>query len=166
MKRVILAAWILLLALIAVVSFAAPQETRGVGIYLGDPSEDFAPLLVRDATTYWNLALHRPAFHSSSYDYNLTAQLVTAGIKDTKLPRRLATGTDLINNLELAQPALMVRLKAVRARSGDRILPVFYSDNYVSLMPGERRIVHTELMNADARGETPRTVVEGFNVAE
>jgi hypothetical protein len=62
-----------------------------------------------------------------------------------------------------AQPALMVRLKAVREKSGDRILPAIYSDNYVALMPGERRTIRTELANADARGESPRMVVEGFN---
>jgi hypothetical protein len=60
-------------------------------------------------------------------------------------------------------PALMVRVKAVRERSGDRILPVIYSDNYVALMPGERRTITTELRAADARGERPRIVVEGFN---
>ena len=73
--------------------------------------------------------------------------------------------TTMLHNAS-RQPALMVRLKAVRAKSGDRILPVFYSDNYVSLMPGERRTVRTELTDADSRGETPRIVVEGFNVAD
>jgi hypothetical protein len=63
-----------------------------------------------------------------------------------------------------AQPALMVRLKAVREKTGDRILPALYSDNYVALMPGERRTIHTELAHADTRGENPRMVVEGFNV--
>ena len=43
--------------------------------------------------TYQNLALLRPAYHSSSYDYNLTAQLVTDGIKDTQLPDWVATST-------------------------------------------------------------------------
>jgi hypothetical protein len=62
-----------------------------------------------------------------------------------------------------AQPALMVRLKAVREKSGDRILPAIYSDNYVALMPGERRTIGTELANADTRGERARIVVEGFN---
>jgi hypothetical protein len=61
------------------------------------------------------------------------------------------------------QPALMVRLKAVREKSGDRILPAIYSDNYIALMPGERCTVRTELENADTRGEAPRVVVEGFN---
>jgi hypothetical protein len=62
------------------------------------------------------------------------------------------------------QPALMVRLKAVRETSGDRILPAIYSDNYVALMPGEERVIRTELEAADARGEKPTIVIEGFNV--
>jgi hypothetical protein len=58
----------------------------------------------------------------------------------------------------------MIRLKAVREKSGDRILPAIYSDNYISLMPNEHRTLRTELKHADTRGETPRIVVEGFNV--
>jgi hypothetical protein len=61
-------------------------------------------------------------------------------------------------------PALMVRLKAVRQTSGDRILPALYSDNYIALMPGEKVTVVTELQDADTRGERPAIVVEGFNV--
>jgi hypothetical protein len=61
-------------------------------------------------------------------------------------------------------PALMVRLKAVREKSGDRILPAIYRDNYFALMPGERRTIVTEVEYADARGENPRVDVEGFNV--
>ena len=34
-----------------------------------------------------------PAYHSSSYDYNLTAQLITDGIKETAMPRRIAVTT-------------------------------------------------------------------------
>jgi len=62
--------------------------TAGIGVYPGEPSENFDPVLMPDTSgTYRNLALLRPAFHSSSYDYNLTAQLVTDGIKATGLPR-------------------------------------------------------------------------------
>ena len=70
--------------------------------------------------------------------------------------------TDLHNTSR--QPALMVRLKAVREKTGDRILPAIYSDNYVSLMPGERRTIRTDLADADTRGEHPRIEIEGFNV--
>jgi hypothetical protein len=66
MKQSILAAWIFLLALFAVLSFAAPQETRGIGIFPGDPDEDFAPTLIPDDPSYRNLALHRPAWSKVS----------------------------------------------------------------------------------------------------
>jgi hypothetical protein len=71
--------------------------------------------------------------------------------------------TTRLENLS-AWPALMTRLKVVRERSGDRILPAIYSDNYVTLLPGDRRTLHTELRDADTRGERPRIVVGGFNV--
>jgi hypothetical protein len=64
-----------------------------------------------------------------------------------------------------ATPALMVRVKAVREKSGDPIAPALYDDNYIALMPGERQTIHVEFDNADARGERPRVVVEGFNLA-
>jgi hypothetical protein len=71
--------------------------------------------------------------------------------------------TDVTNSS--STPALMVRVKAVREKSGDRILPAIYGDNYVALMPGEKRSIRTEVENADARGERPTIVVEGFNLA-
>jgi hypothetical protein len=85
------AALAFLFFLICPMTMAAGKYTRGVGIYPGNPAEDLAPALVQDTSNYRNLALHRPAYHSSSYDYNLTAQLVTDGIKDTKLPRWIVT---------------------------------------------------------------------------
>ena len=82
-----------LLALTALATLGAQPYTRGVGVYPGDPKQDFAPTLVPDAQTYRNIALHRPAYQSSSYDYNLTAQLVTDGIKETSLPRWVSVST-------------------------------------------------------------------------
>jgi hypothetical protein len=87
---------------------------------------------------------------------------VEAATKIARQGSRWSISTELRNTS--AQPALMVRVKAVREKSGDRILPAIYSDNYVALMPGERRTIRTELEDADTRGERPRIVVEGFNV--
>jgi hypothetical protein len=84
---------VLSLGVIALSVLGAQPYTRGIGVYPGDPKEDFGPVMVVDATTYRNLALHRAAYHSSSYDYNLTAQLVTDGVKQTELPRWLVTAT-------------------------------------------------------------------------
>jgi Ig-like domain-containing protein/glycosyl hydrolase family 2 len=101
-------------------------------------------------------------------DYRAIRQLPTVPLKAaTRVEHRddrWVLTTELHN--PSATPALMVRLKAVRERSGDRILPALYSDNYAALMPGERRTVVTELAHADTRGEKPRMVVEGYNVGE
>ncbi len=74
-------------------SLSAQQYTRGIGVYPGDPQQYFGPSSRIDAATYRNLALHRPAWHSSSYDFNATAQLITDGIKATTLPRTVVLST-------------------------------------------------------------------------
>jgi len=78
----------------------AQQYTRGVGIYPGNSKEDFSPTFKIDSVHYRNLALNRPAYQSGSYDYNLTAQLITDGIVDTSLPAWIviATSSDGILN--------------------------------------------------------------------
>jgi hypothetical protein len=75
---------------------------------------------------------------------------------------RWILSTELENTSQT--PALLVRLKAVREQSGDRILPALHEDNFITLMPGEKRLLRTELEQADTRGERPRIVVEGFNL--
>jgi hypothetical protein len=84
----------ILIIIFALISSAFAQDyTHGVGVYPGDPKEDFSPTMKIDSTNYRNLALHRPAYHSSSYNYNLTAQLVTDGIKESRLPGWIVTTT-------------------------------------------------------------------------
>ena len=70
------------------------KYTRGVGIYPGNPKEDFSPNLLTDNKNYRNLARLRPAYHSSSYDYNLTAQLVTDGIIIHEMPDYISLSTN------------------------------------------------------------------------
>ena len=67
---------------------AAPEGgyTRGSGVYPGEPAAYTGPEMVPAGDELRNLALHRVARHSSSYDYNLTAQLVTDGIHSTGTP--------------------------------------------------------------------------------
>ena len=63
-----------------------------------------------------------------------------------------------------SQPALMLRLKAVGKKTGERILPVLYSDNYISLMPGESRTILTRVKREDCRREMPEIEISGFNL--
>lgn len=100
-------------------------------------------------------------------DYRAIRQLAKAKVSAATSSKREGDVWRLTTTLQntSAWPALMTRLKAVRGTSGDRILPAIYSDNYVLLMPGERRTLTTELQHADTRGEMPKIVVGGFNVA-
>lgn len=63
----------------------AQQPTRGIGIYPGAPEESFEPQLVRD-NEYRNVARGRTVYQSSSFDFNMTAQLLTDGIVNTGTP--------------------------------------------------------------------------------
>ena len=70
--------------------------TRGIGHYPGAPSEFFGPVLKTCSPQQGelrNLALHRAAWASSAIDYNLTAHLVTDGIRDEATPQLLIATT-------------------------------------------------------------------------
>ena len=60
--------------------------------------------------------------------------------------------------------ALMAHLQLRRQRSGERVLPVYYSDNYVSLVPDETRTITIEAAQKDFNGEDPLVVFDGWNV--
>lgn len=58
--------------------------------------------------------------------------------------------------------ALMTHLQLRRA-SGERVLPVFYSDNYVTLAPGEARTLTVEAAVSDFQGEAALLLADGWN---
>ena len=64
----------------------AQQYSRGTGMYTGNPKEFFGAVMKIDAVHYRNIALHKAAYQSDAYDYNLTAQLIIDGIIDANLP--------------------------------------------------------------------------------
>jgi beta-galactosidase/beta-glucuronidase len=86
---------------------------------------------------------------------------------DTKVERSgdLWLITTALNNTTKT-PALMIRLMVIGKNSNERILPVFYSDNYISLMPGEKKVIIMKLKDEDTRGEKPAVVISGFNLSE
>jgi hypothetical protein len=46
-------------------------------------------------------------------------------------------------------PAFMLNLKLVGKESKQEVLPVFWSDNYISLLPGESKKLDVEIMHDD-----------------
>ena len=61
--------------------------------------------------------------------------------------------------------AFMPRLGLLRAGSGERVLPTLYSDNYLSMLPGESRIITARCKTADLAGAKPKLNLDGYNVS-
>ncbi len=82
----------LLLIAMLCITLSAQQLNRPIGQYPGNPSEYYGPTLVQD-NSYRDIALHRMVYQSSSWDFNLTSQLLTDGIIDEHLPAWLNVST-------------------------------------------------------------------------
>jgi exo-1,4-beta-D-glucosaminidase len=62
--------------------------------------------------------------------------------------------------------ALQVELRVVRDGSGEIVLPIFLDDNYITLLPGEKRKIAGVFATEDLRGEQPVLKVRGWNVKQ
>jgi exo-1,4-beta-D-glucosaminidase len=60
--------------------------------------------------------------------------------------------------------AFMVHPRVMRGKGGDDLTPIFWSDNYFSLLPGENKTVTAKFASSSADGAAPELVVEGWNV--
>jgi hypothetical protein len=58
--------------------------------------------------------------------------------------------------------ALNTKLTTLYADDGSEVLPAFYSDNYISLLPGEERTVTIDTYRAD-RSRALRVKIRGWN---
>jgi hypothetical protein len=59
--------------------------------------------------------------------------------------------------------ALMLRLKVIDAKTNQRILPVIYSDNYLSLIPGESKKVSIGYPGNQSINVATMVTIEGWN---
>ena len=58
----------------------------------------------------------------------------------------------------------MIRVNVVGDKDGKQFLPMFYSDNYFALLPGEKKEISFRWKDEDTRGNAPKVVVSGYNV--
>jgi exo-1,4-beta-D-glucosaminidase len=61
--------------------------------------------------------------------------------------------------------AFQVRLRLADKKDDHDVVPVFWEDNYFSLLPGEQRIVSVSYDTAELGGAHPMIQVGGFNIA-
>ncbi|MCL5035061.1 MAG: beta galactosidase jelly roll domain-containing protein [Bacteroidetes bacterium] len=60
--------------------------------------------------------------------------------------------------------AFMVYLSVKEGNTGETVLPIFWDDNYMSLLPGETRTLKGHFYVEDLHGKTPTLEVSGWNV--
>ena len=61
--------------------------------------------------------------------------------------------------------AFQVHARLTVGKGGDDLVPVFWDDNYISLLPGEERSVSATFDASDLNGKEPALEVTGYNVA-
>ena len=61
--------------------------------------------------------------------------------------------------------AFLVRLRLLKGKDGAEVLPAFFDDNYISLLPGEKREITVHVRKSDLGPAKPVLAVDGFNVA-
>ena len=93
---------------------------------------------------------------------NLPTVIVDAQASARNEGDKILVTVTLRNNSRNA--ALLTHLQLHQKKSGRRVLPVFYSDNYISLVPGEGATVTIEAANKDLQGDEPLVEVDGYNV--
>jgi hypothetical protein len=73
---------------------------------------------------------------------------------------------DLANSSSIA--AFFLRMKVVRAKDGEVVNPVFFEDNYIVLLPGEKKsiIVDTSFLHGDNQNTPLLLKLEGVNLPE
>ena len=62
--------------------------------------------------------------------------------------------------------AFFIRLQITAGAKGEEVLPVEWSDNYVTLLPGETRQLTARYPVRDLRGRAPALSMSGWNVVE
>ena len=62
--------------------------------------------------------------------------------------------------------AFFLELELANEATGSAILPVFWSDNYVSLLPGESKVLTVKCFEKDAGKGTPVVRLKGYNLSK
>jgi mannosylglycoprotein endo-beta-mannosidase len=138
----------------AVVNNAVNETAKTKGVFLslrlsdadrGEEVDDNLYLVPDSAGAYVNL-LNMPKAHITA-----TARLVRPGLAEVS-----------ITNPEHGPIAFFNRISLVNGATKKRILPVFYNNNYISLLPGQQQVVQVEYMPQP--GLEPMAELEGWNV--
>jgi exo-1,4-beta-D-glucosaminidase len=55
-------------------------------------------------------------------------------------------------------------LTVQKNKDGESVLPIFWEDNYFSLLPGEKRKIRGYFYKEELEGKTPLLKISGWNI--
>src|ERR1043165_821072 len=76
------------------------------------------------------------------------------------------TVTITLNNTSATNIAFFTRAEVTAGNNGLEVLPVTYTDNYVSLFPGESLTITAKYATADLNGQPAFVRIRGYNVPQ
>jgi exo-1,4-beta-D-glucosaminidase len=145
------------------VYFVALRLTDSTGKLVGS---NFYWLSTKPETIDWAKSTWYMTPTDSFADYTALTQLPKVKLKVTDRTER--KGEDSVTHVTLENPskslAFFVRLKVDRGIKGEEVLPVVWEDNYISLLPGETRVVNATYRASDLGTAKPTVEVSGWNV--
>ncbi len=149
--------------------YAGPDKTLLIDLTLSDSagraiSRNFYWVPVTLTTFEWGKTNYVTTPASHHEDLSALAHLPPAKLTAHAEIATTPSGREL--TLRLANPSSALAFQihaAVRTPSGGLIAPVFWSDNWIEVLPGETRVL-TALLPENA-GPTPEVQLDGWNIA-
>jgi exo-1,4-beta-D-glucosaminidase len=143
--------------------FVALRVQDAKGKVLGS---NFYWLSTKAETIDWTKSTWYTTPTATYADFTALAQLPKVKLTVTEHSAR--QGENEITHVTIENPtknlAFFVRLKVNKGKGGEEILPVLWQDNYVSLLPGEKREITATYRASDLNAASPHVEVKGWNV--
>jgi len=143
--------------------FVSLRIQDGSGKLVG---ENFYWLSIKPETIDWAKSTWYTTPTLQYADFTALSQLPKVKLNVSDRSER--KGEDEVTHVTLENPsknlAFFVRLKVDKGKGGDEILPVLWEDNYVSLLPGEKREITASYRASELGATRPYVEVTGWNL--
>lgn len=127
---------------------------------------NFYWLSTKPETIDWSKSTWWMTPTASFADYTALSKLPKVKLQATEHTER--QGEQSITHVTIENPskslAFFVRLRVNKGERGEEILPVIWQDNYISLLPGEKREISATYRASELGGEKPSLEISGWNV--
>jgi exo-1,4-beta-D-glucosaminidase len=121
-----------------------------------------SPDRLGNSHTWWKTAIHRYADLTGLNGLGENRRVTAAVTRTVAAGEQTATIT--LTNASATNIAFFLRPEITAGKGGTEVLPIDYSDNYVSLFPGESTTITARYATADLGGKAPYLLLRGYNV--